>query len=446
MSPWSSPPLSETATALCTILILLVPFSVAGVALLNTGLNRSRSAAQTMLASLSIVGVAAITYFVVGFAVQGLAGQPEHSLSISGKAWGWIGAERLFLRGVKFDGSRLSLVAWFQLMSVGLAAVIPFGAGSDRWRLGPSLASTALFAGWTYPLFAHWVWGGGWLVQLGANYGLGRGFLDAGGSSCIQVSGGLTALSMAWILGPRRGKYSPDGMTAAIPGHNAVIAVFGCLLALVGWLALNSAGAILFSNAEIGRVALVAINTTLCAAAAGLTTAAVTSVRLGKPDASLTANGWIGGLAASSAACAFILPAAAVIVGMIAGILVPFAVELFELRLAVDDPGGAISAHGVAGLWGVLAAGIFSSSAVTSNTLSGSGSGQLLAQVIGMATLLGLVLPMTYGLNWSLNRIHPQRVAGEGEWQGMDLHELGAGAYPEFVTHREDSFQRWSKS
>ena len=446
MSPWSSPPLSETATALCTILILLVPFSVAGVALLNTGLNRSRSAAQTILASLSIVGVAAITYFVVGFAVQGFAAQPEHFFTVSGRPWGWIAAQPLFLRGIRFDGSRLSLVAWFQLVSVGLAAVIPFGAGSDRWRLGPSLTSTVLLAGWTYPLFAHWVWGGGWLEQLGTNYGLGRGFLDSGGSSCIQATGGLTALSMAWILGPRRGKYSPDGMTAAIPGHNAVIAVFGCLLALVGWLALNSAGAILFSNAEIGRAALVAINTTLCAAAAGLTTAAVTSVRLGKPDASLTANGWIGGLAASSASCAFISPAAALIVGMVAGMLVPFAVELLELRLAVDDPGGAISAHGIAGLWGVLAAGLLSSSAVDANTSRGSSSGQLLAQVIGIATLLGFVLPMTYGLNWLLNRVYPQRVAGEGEWQGMDLHELGAGAYPEFVTHREDSFQRWSKS
>jgi len=442
VNPWSSPSLSETATALCTILILLVPFSVAGVALLNTGLNRSRSAAQTMLASLCIVGVAAIAYFVFGFAVQGFVGQPEHSITISAKSWGWIAAEPLFLRGIRFDGSRLSLVACFQLISVGLAAVIPFGAGSDRWRLGPSLVSAALFAGWTYPLFAHWVWGGGWLAQLSSNYGLGRGFLDAGGSSCIQVTGGLTALSMAWILGPRRGKYSPDGMTAAIPGHNAVIAVFGCLLALVGWLALNSAAAILFSNAEIGRVALVAINTTLCAAAAGLATAAVTSVRLGKPDASLAANGWIGGLAASSASCAFISPAAALIVGMVAGMLVPFAVEMLELRLAVDDPGGAISAHGIAGLWGVLAAGLFSSFAVAAN---GSSSGQVLAQVIGIATLLGFVLPMTYGLNWFLNRVYPQRVDSEGEWQGMDLHELGAGAYPEFVTHREDSFQRWSK-
>jgi len=437
--------LSESATALCVVLILLTTFGVLGVAVLNTGLTRSRSAAHTMTASFCIFTAAALTYFVCGFAWQGFAGRPDHTFTFSGRPWGWIAAEPFFFRGIKFDGSVVSLVALFQLVSVGLAALIPLGAGADRWRLRASVVSTALLAGWTYPLFAHWVWGGGWLAQLGANYRLGYGFIDAGGSSSIQVVGGVTALSIAWILGPRSGKYSQNGIPAAIPGHNLVLAMFGCLLALVGWIALNSAGAILFAGAEGTRVVLVAINTLLTAAGASLTTACVTGVRLGKPDASLVANGWMGGLAASSAACPFVSPLFAVLIGIVAGILVPFAVEVFESRLSVDDPGGAISSHGMAGLWGVLAAGLFAklSLPISANpsTSRQANSGQLLAQIVGIAALLGFVLPLTYGLNWLLNRVCPQRVALEGEWQGMDLHELGGGAYPEFVTRGDDFVQ-----
>jgi len=320
-----------------------------------------------------------------------------------------------------------------------LAALIPLGAGADRWRLGASCASTVLLAGWTYPLFAHWVWGGGWLAQLGVNYGLGHGFVDAGGASCIQVVGGLTALSIAWILGPRRGKYSPEGMPAAIPGHNAVLVLFACVLMLVGWLGLNSAGAMLFAGVEPGRTVLIAVNTILAAASATLATAAVTRARFGKPDASLCANGWVCGLVSSSAACAFIQPAAAIIVGLVAGILVVFSVELLELRLGVDDPGGSVSVHGLGGIWGLLAAGIVAR--VSGPTGSGD-VGQFEAQLVGIATLVGFVLPLTYALNWALNRVSPQRVSVEGERQGMDLYELGAGAYPDFVSHNDDLLQR----
>jgi Amt family ammonium transporter len=217
-------------------------------------------------------------------------------------------------------------------------------------------------------------------------------------------------------------------MPAAIPGHNAVLVLFACVLALLGWLGLNSAGAILFAGAEPGRVVRIAIDTTLSAGAAALAAAAITRVRFRKPDASLCANGWVAGLAASSAACAFAAPAAAVMIGLIAGALLTFSVEFFELRLTVDDPGGAISVHGIGGIWGVFAVALFGHSR--------------LAQLLGVATLIGFVLPLTYGLNWLLNRVYSQRVAVEGERQGMDLYELGAGAYPEFFTHTEDFTQR----
>jgi Amt family ammonium transporter len=425
--------LSEVSAALCLVLILLVPFVGAGLALINSGLGLARSAAHALVGAICVTAVGALVYVIVGFAWQGVAGRPDHALVVAGKAWGWIAAEPFFLRGLRLDLSPPGLVALLQIFSVGLAGIIPLSSGANRWRLGAICASTALLAGWTYPLFAHWVWGGGWLAQLGTNCGLGRGFVDGGGSSTIQVVGGLTALSITWILGPRRGKFSAEGMPAALPGHNVVLVLLGCMFAWIGWMGLNSAGAMLFLGVEAGRVVLIAVNTTLCAAASGLAAAVVTRVRFERPDASLTANGWVAGLVASSAAAAFLKPAAAMIVGGVAGIAVVLVADFLEFQLAIDDAGGAVSVHAVGGVWGVMAVALL--------TDAGS-SGQWLAQVVGIATALGFVLPLSYGLNWLLNRVYRQRVEREGELQGMDLFELGAGAYPEFDIHGDDFLQR----
>jgi Amt family ammonium transporter len=233
-------------------------------------------------------------------------------------------------------------------------------------------------------------------------------------------------------------------MPAAIPGHNAVLVLFGCFLTWLGWLGLNGSGSLLWIGGSVAGVAMVAINTTICAASAVLAVAAITRVRFGRPDASLCANGWTGGLVASSAACAFVSPASAAIMGAIAGVLVTFSVEWLDARLRVDDPAGSISVHAVGGLWGMLALGIFARIPPDSvlNGIGAAGSNQWLAQLAGVATLVGFVLPMTYALNWLLNRFYPQRVSAEGEAHGLDLYELGAGAYPEFVIHREDIRQR----
>ena len=445
MRSLSQPELTDVSTVLCMVLILLVPLALAGLSLINTGLGRARSAAHLMMSSLCVVSVAALVYFLCGFAWEGFAGGPSHFVVIAGKEWSWVGGGPFFLHRLSSNHVSVSLSAMLGMLSVGLAAMIPLGSGADRWRLGAACASTALFAGITFPLFAHWVWGGGWLAQLGVNYGLGEGFLDSGGSSSVQALGGLTALSIAWILGPRHGKYTRDGMPSAIPGHNSVFIIVGCLFAMLGWIGLNGAGAILFTQADPKRVVSIAINTMLAAATAGLTAAVITKIRFGRPDASLTANGWIGGLAASSAGCAFVEPAEAVAIGIVAGALVIFSVEVLELRLSLDDPGGSISAHAMGGIWGLLAAGFLARfpthvPGVAEGTSSAI-SGQLLAQVVGVATLIGFVLPLTYGLNWLLNRYYPQRVSPDGERQGMDLYELGAGAYPEFLTHGEEFSQ-----
>jgi Amt family ammonium transporter len=278
--------------------------------------------------------------------------------------------------------------------------------------------STSFLAGWTYPLFAHWVWGGGWLAQLGSNYGLGHGFLDAGGGSTVQAVGGLTALAIAWLLGPRQGRYA-EHMPTAFPGHNMVFVLLGCVLALTGWAGLNAAGAMLFAGTDVSHVPLILINTLLSPSASLLTGAAITRMRFHKPDASLSGNAWMGGLVVSSATCAFVSPWQAVVIGVIAGALVTLAILGLD-RVLVDDPGGAVAVHGLAGIWGVLAVGIFA-----------QGSGQYLAQLVGVATLVGFVLPLTYAINWLLNRVIPQRVDRRGERDGMDLCELGASAYPE---------------
>ena len=265
--PLPAPILSETSVALCILCIFLVPFGLAGLALISTGLGRSRSSAHAMMASLCVIAVAAVAYFVCGFSWQGFIGLPAHSFMVGGKAWSWIAAEPLFMHGLEFNGSAASLAAWLQILSVGLAALIPLGAGADRWRLSACCASTALFAGWTYPLFAHWVWGGGWLAQLGVNYGLGHGFVDAGGASSIQVVGGLTALSIAWILGPRRGKYSSKACPPPSPVTTRVCLVR--LLVRMGWMVgAQFCRGHFVCRSRTGRIVLVGVNTTLAALSA----------------------------------------------------------------------------------------------------------------------------------------------------------------------------------
>lgn len=428
--------LSESAGAVCGVLILLIPLAYAGLALMNAGLGRSRSAVHSMMLSLTVIGIAAVVYVICGFTWQGVPGGAAYALNAGAEPWSWIGSGRLFFGGVADDGSPTALMASFGMFACALAAIIPLGAGAERWRLGGAALSTAVLAGWTFPLFAHWSWGGGWLAGLGSGFGIGGGFKDVGGAGTIQSVGGLSALSIAWLLGPRRAKFAQDGMPMALPGHNAVFTTFGCFLAVIGWFGLNSSAAMLFYGATPAKVPLIAVNTMLTAVSALLAAALVTRTRFGKPDASLSANGWIAGLAASSAGAAFQVPAEAMMVGLVAGALVTFSVEWLELHLKIDDPGGAISVHGVGGLWGLIAAGVLGRFPGVYN------DGQWLAQTIGAATLIGCVFPMIYGSNWVLSRVIEYRVPLDGERQGMDLHELGANAYPEMVSHLEDFQQR----
>ena len=421
-------PLSSTTSALCILLIALLPLALVGLAIMNTGLGRARSAAQSLLGGLCLVAVAAIMYFAIGFSLEGFAGGASHSFPLGSKSWDWLAAQPLGFGGIKWDNSAATYMAGFQLFAVGLGALIPWGSGADRWRLGAACASTMLMAGFIFPLFAHWTWGGGWLSSLGQRFGLGAGFVDPGGAATLQVIGGLTALSIVWIVGPRRNKFTDDGPPRAIPGHDVIYVLFGGLILSVGWLALNTLGALLFVGLSGASVVLVEVNTLLSASGGLLMALLITRIRFSKPDASLCAGGWLAGLVASSAVAAYVQPAPALLVGAFAGGTVPFAVEFMELYCGIDDSSGAIAVHGVSGLGGLLALGF----------LGKLPAGQMLAQLVGIATLLGLMLPVIHVLNWLLNKVVPFRVSFEGERLGMDLHELGSGAYPEFVVYKDD--------
>ncbi len=421
--------LTEAGAALCLVCILLVPFAWAGLTLVNAGFGRGRSAAHSMLSAMCVLAVAVLVYLSVGFSLQGFAGGPDHTLTLGGRSWSILGSGRAMMHGIPWDLGTPSLIAALQLFSVALAAMIPLGAGSDRWRLGAVCASTALLAGIVYPIFAHWVWGGGWLAQLGTLPSCGNGAIDAGGAGTIQALGGLAALSITWILGPRHGKYEATGM--AIPAHNMPFVLFGCMLTLIGWFGLDSAGAMLFAGATAGSVALIAINN-MAAAAIGLMTALlVTRFRYGKPDASISANGFVIGLVSVSGACSLVSPAIAAAIGLVGGLMVPFSVEWLD-RWGFDDPSGTIPVHALGGLWGVLATGFFVHTR----------PGQWLAQLTMFSALLGFVLPLTYALNRLLDRFYPQRISKEGERQGLDMCELGAGAYPEWTAANKEHLFR----
>lgn len=423
-------PLSEAAFALTFGLLLLAPLALAGVALINTGLGRSRSAAQALLGNLAIVSVAAIVFALAGAALAGMPGGAGHTFWLAGKPWNWLGAGPLLLGGLGSAAPQTQLALLFQFLAVAMTAMLPWGSGADRWRLAAGCASAAVLALLAFPLLAHWVWGGGWLAELGTHFSLGAGFLDPGGAATVHMLGGLAALAVVWIAGPRKGKFPQEGLSTAMPGHNAVYVLFGSFLALVGWLAWNAAGGLLWMHAPLSALPVTVINTILSAAGALAATFAVTRIRFGKPDASLCANGWLGGLVASSACAAIVTPGASIFIGVVAGVLTPLLVEMLELALSVDDPSGAITVHAAAGLWGLLAAGIFAPQ-----------QGQLVAQLVGIATLLGVMLPLVYLLFKLLNRVVPFRVDADGERIGMDLHELGGGAYPEFVIHRDESYR-----
>jgi Amt family ammonium transporter len=426
----------------------------AGFAIVETGLCRAKNANHTMMMNFMVYGFGLFAYWVMGFALQqgGSAGignlggvqalNDEFKLTLFGKDWGLFGTKGFFLADTTYDVGVMVLFL-FQMVFMDTATTIVTGAAAERWKYAAFAISTFFLGAITYPLFGNWAWGGGWLSQLGANFGLGHGYCDFAGSGVVHAVGGLTALAVSMILGPRIGKYNRDGSPNAIPGHDIVLVLTGCFILAFGWFGFNPGSTLGASGAGNLRIGSIAVNTMLAGCTGSFGAILYMWMRYGKPDASMSGNGLLAGLVAITAPSGFVNPTGAVIIGFAAGFLVCISVEFIERVMKVDDPVGAISVHGTCGLFGVLAVGLFadgkSNYGGSWNGVDGSVTGlfygdpgQLVAQVIGISTLVGVVFALSYVFNTLVDVFVGQRVSAEVELEGLDLPEMGALGYPEF--------------
>jgi Amt family ammonium transporter len=286
-----------------------------------------------------------------------------------------------------------------------------------------------------YPLYGNWVWGGGWLAQLGANFGFGHGHVDFAGSSVVHMVGGVAALAGAIVIGPRYGKYGKNGEVKTIPGHNIPMAMVGTFILAFGWFGFNAGSTLAGSDLRIG---VIATNTMLAGGAGAITALFYMYLRGEKADPGMIANGMLAGLVAITAPCAFVTSISAVIIGIIAGLLVIFSYNLVDRKLKIDDPVGAFAVHGVNGAWGVIAVGLFADGTYGDgwNGVKGNVTGlfygdssQLIAQLIGTVTCAVFVFVIMYLFFKILNKIVPLRSKEADEIAGLDIPETGVLGY-----------------
>ncbi len=438
----------------------LVMFMQAGFALVETGLIRAKKATHTMMMNFMVYGLALFAYWVCGFAIQmggcapiaNLGGvyplNSEYVLNLFGKPWPLFGMKGFFLSGTTYDVGIMVLFL-FQMVFMDTTTTIVTGSCAERWKYSAFCVSTIGLGALIYPLFGNWAWGCGWLSQLGVNFGLGHGYCDFAGSGVVHAVGGLTALAVAMQLGPRIGKFNRDGSPNAIPGHDLTYVLLGCFILAFGWFGFNPGSTLGASGNGCLRIGSIAVNTMLAGCTGSFAALLYMWIRYGKPDASMAGNGLLAGLVAITAPSGFVNPLAAVIIGWVAGILVCLAVEFFDRVAKVDDPVGAISVHGVNGLWGVLSVGLFadgrSNYGGSWNGVAGSvkglfygDAGQLVAQLLGIATLIGFIFTLAFVWNWIVDVVVGQRVNAKTELAGLDIPEMGALCYPDFQLKAAD--------
>jgi Amt family ammonium transporter len=433
----------------------LVMFMQAGFAMVETGFTQAKNAGHTMAMNFMVYGLGMLGYWLCGFAFQmggvganTLAGGTglltnEVTLHLFGKDFGIFGITGFFLSGVSYDASIFTLFL-FQMVFMDTTATIPTGSMAERWNF-KSFVIYGIFVGAIlYPLFANWVWGGGWLSQLGKNFGFGHGHVDFAGSSVVHMTGGVAALAGAIILGPRLGKFK-DGKPMAIPGHHIPMAVVGTFILAFGWFGFNAGSSLAGTDLRIG---VIATNTMLASAAGAFSSMLYMWFRYGKPDISMMCNGMLAGLVAITAPCAFVTAPSAVLIGFIAGLLVCISVFFVERTLKIDDPVGAFSVHGVNGAWGVISLGLladgtygdgFNGVAGTVRGLFYGDASQFFAQCIGTLTNFVYVFVVSYVFFKILDMIMGLRVSKEVELEGLDMSEVAVTAYPDFnltKTHR----------
>lgn len=439
----------------------LVLFMQAGFALLTCGLVRKKNAGHLMMLNFAAYVFAFVAYYAVGYAFQfgavavnaapaNLGGTPtlNHFLFGSG-GWGFLGGKGFFMAGPGYD-SGSNVLALFEVVFMETAGYIIVGSICERITFGAFLLCELFMGAILYPVYGCWVWGGGWLSQLGTTMGLGHGYVDFAGSTVVHAIGGFCAMALSIVLGPRLGKFGKDGKPKAFPAHNIVFVVTGTFILLFGWMGFNPGSTL---GATDLRISVVAINTNLSAIMGSATAMLFWYWKFGKPDITMACNGMLAGLVAITAPCAFVGPTSAVIIGILAGLVVCLGVLFNDNVAKIDDPCGAISVHGFCGVLGSICVGLFADGtygagwngvgAATYLGTAGRGvtglfygdSSQFLVQVMGAAICVAWAFGVTFIVFKTVNAVRSMRVSREVEAQGLDVPEFGLPCYPEDALH-----------
>ncbi len=387
----------------------LVMFMQPGFAMVEAGFTRSKNTANILMKNLMDFSIGSLLYWIIGFTIM-------YGDSIGG----FIGMPDLFFMSDGF-GDNYSDYAdlFFQTVFAATAATIVSGAMAERTEFKSYLIFSIVITVLIYPISGHWTWGGGWLSQLG--------FHDFAGSSIVHSVGAWVGLAGAAIIGPRIGKYDADGKAKAIPGHNLALGALGVFILWFGWFGFNP-GSQLAAAGTDNAVAIghIAVTTNLAAAAGAVTAMLVSWFRYKRPALSISLNGALAGLVAITAGCDAVDPMGAVAIGVIAGFVLPFAVEFFDKVLKIDDPVGAISVHGVSGAFGTLAVGLFSTS---EGLFYGHGAKLLGIQAIGVLAFFVWAAGLGLILFYILKKLNILRVSRRIEEEGLDVYEHGESAY-----------------
>jgi Amt family ammonium transporter len=423
----------------------LVMFMQAGFALVETGLTRAKNAAHTMGMNFLVYAIGIIGFYLVGFGLQmGGVGavfgeaavlSKEFTITLFGKPFGLFGMTGFGLHPLSLFSAGVASTFLFQMVFMDTTATIPTGAAAERWRFASFVTFSFVISTVIYPIYANWVWGGGWLSQLGANFGLGHGHVDFAGSSVVHMTGGVMALVLAKIIGPRAGKYDADGRIHPIAPHSIPQVMLGTFILAFGWFGFNAGSTL---SGMDTRLAVVATNTMIASATGAFAAYLYVKIKWGKADPSWLANGMLAGLVAITAPCAFVSAWAAALIGAVSGVLVIVAAVFIDTRLKIDDPVGASAVHGVNGAWGIVALGLFANGTYgqglngvargVTGLFYGDG-GQLVAELIGIAANVAYVAPMAALAFFVIGKIVGNRVPLEDEIGGLDLPEMGVLGY-----------------
>lgn len=393
-----------------TVWVLLAAFMVflmqLGFAMVEVGFTRGKNSLNILMKNVVDCCTGAVVFFIVGFAIMFGTSQG-----------GFTGSSGFFLSGAEnFDFGVPTMVFWvFQAVFAATAATIVSGAVAERLKFSAYILSTIFITAITYPIVGHWIWGGGWLEQLG--------FLDFAGSTVVHSVGAFAGLIAAYMVGPRRGKYV-DKKVNAIPGHNIPLGGFGVFILWFGWFGFNGGSTISATDPALASIIVV---TLLGGAAGAIGSILFTWIRFGKPDPSLVLNGILAGLVGITAGADVFTPTGALITGFFAGIIMIIGVELLDKRVKIDDPVGAISVHGIAGAFGTLSVGLF---ALGDGLFYGGGASLLLIQVVGVLAVLVWTLALTGGSLFVIGKlVGGLRVDEQEEKAGLDISEHGMHAY-----------------